>query len=138
VRAGSPHCTNFVWDAAKADAGCYFCLVASDLFLNCEAADAAQRDMFVAGFTKLLLESEGGHGGVRAGVKFGGVEVTQEMVQAFKVCAVHADHAAPARARLLHPLYAYPTAYPTLPPAHHPTCHSAPAPADAVVPSAMI
>ena len=84
MRAGSPHCTNFVWDAAKADAGCYFCLVASDLFLNCEAADAAQRDMFVAGFTKLLLESEGGHGGVRAGVKFGGVEVTQEMVTLVK------------------------------------------------------
>ena len=59
------------------------------LFLNCEAADRAQRDMFVNGFTKLLLEN----GGVRTGVRHGsegaeGGAATQELVQAFKVsCA---------------------------------------------------
>ena len=99
--------THFLWDASRAD--CYFCLVAEagtqagasgagsgsgdgsrdPLFLNCEAADRAQRDMFVNGFTKLLLEN----GGVRTGVRHGsegaeGGAATQELVQAFKVsCA---------------------------------------------------
>jgi hypothetical protein len=58
VLMGSNFQGNFVWNPAKAS--CYFCLESDaaddNRFLNLEAKDEAERDMFVDGFNYLILQ----------------------------------------------------------------------------------